>query len=141
MPIYNPNRGPLVKGIMVIAILAGISKIWQEGQNQYQEANPYAGMPDEFQTAMNDMGLQHSYEGTINTEIENMLIAFDVVDTADVNVITSNGKVYSVSATVTGKNWHSVCKPLADKIRELYPGTKVSFYEWRGSMLEIIYSE
>ncbi len=141
MPIYNPNRGPLVKGIMVVAILATLAKTYQSGLESYRNENPYAGMPSEFQDTMGSMGLEHAYEGAVNTEIENLLTVLDIVDTADVNVVTSNGEVYSISATLTGNGWKDVCLPLADRIRETYPNIKVSFYEWRGSMLDIIYTE
>lgn len=141
MPIYNPNRGPLVKGIMVLGIIGSCIGIWNTGLSQYRDENPYAGMPDEFQTAMGEMGLQHFYEGEHNTKIEQMLLALDIVDTASATVITSNGVVYSVTVTLTGNGWKNVCKPLADRVRELYPGVDVAFYEWRGSNLDTIYAE
>ncbi|MFI3255251.1 MAG: hypothetical protein R3Y63_13090 [Eubacteriales bacterium] len=141
MPIYNPNRGPVVKTIMAVAVIASCAGIWNRGLGQYREDNPYAGMPSEFQSAMEDMGLEHAYDGETNTEIENMLMAYDVVDSADANVITSNGKVWSVTVTLTGDGWKNVCLPLAEEIRKLYPGTDVSFYEVVGSHVNIIYTE
>lgn len=141
MPIYNPNRGPVVKSIMIVAVVASLSGIVKVGLDQHHQDNPYAGMPSEFQSAMGEMGLEYAYEGSANTEIEKMLLAYDCVDSADANVITSNGAVWSVTVTLTGTGWHNLCEPLADKIRELYPNTKVSFYQWRGSMLDIVYTE
>lgn len=136
MPIYNSSPG--VKIVMGVAIVASLAGMWKTGFDRYREDNPYAGMPDDFQSAMNDMGLQHSYTGEINTEIQNMLLAYDFVSSADANVITSNGEVYSITVTLAGDGWKNYTDALADKIRDLYPGTRVSFYD---TDVNIIYSE
>lgn len=124
--IYNPRRGPLVKGIMVLGIIGSLAGLSQE----------YRRVPSEVQ--VDDMGFQYSYEGTTNTEIEKLLLLYDCVDTADANVLTSNGAVYSVTVTLTGSGWRNVCEPLAEEIRKLYPKTRVSFYD---TNLNIVYSE
>lgn len=103
-----------------------------------KKENTYAGMPSEFQDAMNGMGLEHSYTGETNTEIEELLLVYDCVESAEANVITSNGEVYRVSVTLTGNGWENFTKALADEIRKRYPDTTVTFYD---SDVNIIYSE
>lgn len=138
MPIYNPKRGPVVKIIMVAAILASLNRLWQMGLDDYRDENPYAGMPSEFQSAMGDMGLEYAYTGEINTSIEKMLQAYGSVDTATASVITSNGTVWSVTVTLTGDGWRDQTATLAARIKEKYPDTKVTFYD---SNVNTVYSD
>lgn len=133
----NP-KGLGIKIVIVVAIVMVLTNIWKTGLNQYRDENPYAGMPSDFQSSMNEMGLQHAYTGEINTEIQEMLLAYDSIDSADANVITSNGVVIRVSVTLTGNGWQNQCSTLADRIKAMYPDIKVSFYD---SNVNIIYSE
>lgn len=135
---YNPNRGSIVKGIIVVAILSSVHGMWKSGLEQYRQENPYVGMPQEFQSTMGEMGLEYAYTGEVNTKIEEMLLLYDAVDSAEASVITSNGEVYRVSVTVTGSGWTNYTTSFANKIREMYPGVTVTFYD---SNVNIIYSE
>lgn len=129
----------LILGIFLVMLgnLSACSS-YQSGLETYREENSYAGMPNEFQDTMNDMGLEHAYTGETNTAIEEILLVYDCVDSADANVVTSNGEVYRVSVTLTGNGWMNFTKALADEIRKCYPDCTVTFYD---TNVNIIYSE
>lgn len=134
----DDSKSTAIKVIIVLAIVSVLANIWKTGFNRYRDENPYAGMPSDFQSSMNEMGLQHAYTGEINTEIQEMLLLYDYIDSADCNVVTSNGELYSVSVTLTGNGWQSNCSALASRIKGVYPDIKVSFYD---SNVNIVYSE